>query len=66
VALRFRDHASRLVLEARAFLVLRRRKRFAEELRAERRDVRRRVEELVELWREGEGQVESSPAVERS
>jgi len=55
VALRFRDHASRLVLEARAFLVLRRRKRFAEELRAERQDVRRRVEELVELWREGEG-----------
>jgi len=50
-ALRVRDRGSQLLYEARAFLVLRTRRRFAEELRAEREDVRRRVGELVELWR---------------
>ena len=51
VALRFHDRRSRLAGEIRAFLVLRTRRRFAAELRAERADVRRRVAELVELYR---------------
>lgn len=50
VALSFHDRRSQLVHEIRAFLKLRTRGRFARELRAERDDVRRRVEELVELY----------------
>jgi len=53
VALGFHDRGSRLAEEVRAFLVLRTRRRFAAELRAERADVRRRVAELVELYRVG-------------
>ena len=52
-ALGFRDRRSRLAREVRAFLVLRTRRRFAAELRAERAEVRRRVAELVELYRDG-------------
>lgn len=50
-ALLFHDRRSQLLYEARAFLKLRTRHRFAEELRAEREDIRRRVAELVELYR---------------
>jgi len=49
VALRFHDRRSRLAAEARAYLLLRTRRRFAAELRAERGDLRRRVGELVDL-----------------
>lgn len=48
-ALRFHDRRSRLAAEARAYLLLRTRRRFAAELRAERQDLHRRVSELVDL-----------------
>ena len=51
-ALLFHDRRSRLVHEVAAFLKLRTRRRFADALRAERDDVRRRVAELVELYRQ--------------
>lgn len=50
VAIPFHDRRSQLVHEVRVFLELRTRGRFARELRAERLDVRRRVEELVALY----------------
>jgi hypothetical protein len=49
LALRFHDRRSRLAAEARAYLLLRTRRRFAAELRAERQDLHRRVSELVDL-----------------
>jgi 1-acyl-sn-glycerol-3-phosphate acyltransferase len=50
-ALLFDEHRSRFWLEARAYLLLRSRKRSAEELRACRRRVLEGVGELEELWR---------------
>lgn len=52
LALRFHDRGSRLAEEARAYLVLRTRRRFAAELRTERAELHRRVAELVELHAE--------------
>jgi 1-acyl-sn-glycerol-3-phosphate acyltransferase len=50
-ALLFHDRRSRLQHEVAAFWKLRTRRRFAAELRADRDDVRRRVADLVELYR---------------
>jgi glycerol-3-phosphate O-acyltransferase / dihydroxyacetone phosphate acyltransferase len=50
-ALLFHDRRSRLQHEVAAFWKLRTRRRFAAELRTDRDDVRRRVAELVELYR---------------
>jgi hypothetical protein len=62
-ALRFHDRRSQLLHEAGAFLKLRTRRRFAAELRAEREDIRRRVAELVELYRrESESEAGTPPA----
>jgi hypothetical protein len=49
LALRLHDRGSRLAAESRAYLLLRTRRRFAERLRDERRELHRRVGELVEL-----------------
>ncbi|HEX6202998.1 MAG TPA: 1-acyl-sn-glycerol-3-phosphate acyltransferase [Thermoanaerobaculia bacterium] len=49
LALRLHDRGSRLAAEARAYLLLRTRRRFADRLRDERRALHRRVGELVEL-----------------
>ena len=51
-ALLFHDRRSRLVHEVAAFWKLRTRRRFTATLRAERDDIRRRVAELVELYRQ--------------
>jgi glycerol-3-phosphate O-acyltransferase / dihydroxyacetone phosphate acyltransferase len=49
LALRFHDRGSRLAAEARAYLLLRTRRRFAAELRAERAALHRQVGALVAL-----------------
>jgi len=51
-ALLFHDRRSRLVHEVGAFWKLRTRRRFTATLRAERDDIRRRVAELVEIYRQ--------------
>lgn len=61
LALRFHDRRSRLAAEARAYLLLRTRRRFADELRAERRDLHRRVSELVELYQAETAQPAAEP-----
>jgi len=50
VAVRFLERQEMLWREGRAFLLLRRRGRIAEELRERRRETGRRIESLVELW----------------
>jgi glycerol-3-phosphate O-acyltransferase/dihydroxyacetone phosphate acyltransferase len=50
VAVRFFERQETLWREGRAFLLLRRRDRIAEELRERRRETARRIEALVELW----------------
>lgn len=50
VALRFQETWRRLWDEARAFLVLRTRRKTARELRRRREEVYRRIEELAEAW----------------
>jgi 1-acyl-sn-glycerol-3-phosphate acyltransferase len=61
VALRFEDRRSALVREARAYLLLKTRRRFAEELKARRQKAEGAVAELAELYR-GEGEGGERPA----
>ena len=50
IAVRLLERQESLWKESRAFLLLRRRKRIAEELRARRAEAGRQIETLVELW----------------
>ncbi len=50
IAVRFLERQESLWRESRAFLLLRRRSRIAEELRLRRAETGRRIETLVELW----------------
>ncbi|MEO7795911.1 MAG: hypothetical protein ABIV06_14180, partial [Thermoanaerobaculia bacterium] len=50
IAVRFLERQESLWRESRAFFLLRRRSRIAEELRARRAEAGRRIETLVELW----------------
>lgn len=54
IAVRFLERQESLWRESRAFLLLRRRRRVAEELRARRTEAGRRIEALVELWVESQ------------
>lgn len=54
IAVRFVERQEALWRESRAFLLLRRRHRIAEELRARRAEAARRIETLVELWVEAQ------------
>jgi len=54
IAVRFVERQEALWREIRAFLLLRRRHRIAEELRARRAEAARRIETLVELWVEAQ------------
>jgi len=54
IAVRLLERQESLWKESRAFLLLRRRKRIAEELRARRAEAGRRIETLVELWVEAQ------------
>jgi len=54
IAVRLLERQESLWKESRAFLLLRRRRRIAEELRARRAEAGRRIETLVELWVESQ------------
>ena len=54
IAVRLLERQESLWRESRAFLLLHRRKRIAEELRARRSETGRRIETLVELWVEAQ------------
>jgi glycerol-3-phosphate O-acyltransferase / dihydroxyacetone phosphate acyltransferase len=54
IAVRFLERQESLWRESRAFVLLRRRSRIAEELRLRRAETGRRIEALVELWVEGQ------------
>ncbi len=60
MTLRFRERYRALWRETRAFVLLRGRRRFADELRARRASVAREVDRLVELWRTSQGASEAS------
>jgi hypothetical protein len=54
IAVRFLERQEALWRESRAFLLLRRRRKIAEELRARRAEAGRRIETLVGLWVESQ------------
>ena len=51
-AIRFHEQRERFARQARAYLLLRTRRRIGEELRARRREVYEGVAGLVEVWRQ--------------